>query len=193
MSSNKMSVCKHCGAEIAVNAKSCPQCGGKNKKPIYKRGWFIALCVVLVIGVVGSAGGGGEEGNKIPADVSGAAASVGSVSAEQEPVVEYTAYTVDTMMEDLNGNALKASQKYDKQYVEVKGRLSNIDSNGSYISLLPIRDEWAFIGVQCYIKNDEQKQQVMELSIDDEVTVKGKIVSVGEILGYSLDIVEIVK
>lgn len=193
MSSNKMSVCKHCGAEIAANAKSCPQCGGKNKKPIYKRGWFIALCVVLVIGVVSSVGGDGEEGSKTPVEPSGPATSVGSASAEQEPAVEYTAYTVDTMMDDLKGNALKATEKYNKQYIEVKGRLSNIDSSGKYIDLLPIRDEWAFIGVQCYIKSDEQRQQVTDMSVGDEVTLKGKVISVGEILGYSLDIDEIVK
>lgn len=32
----KMVTCKHCGAEIAAGAKTCPQCGGKNKKPFYK-------------------------------------------------------------------------------------------------------------------------------------------------------------
>lgn len=68
MSSSKMSVCKHCGAEIAANAKSCPQCGGKNKKPIYKRGWFIALCVVVVIAAVSSAGG--EDGPTKVGDIS---------------------------------------------------------------------------------------------------------------------------
>lgn len=68
MSSKKMDVCKHCGAEIAVSAKTCPQCGGKNKKPIYKRGWFIALCVIVVIAAVSSAGG--EDGPTKVGDVS---------------------------------------------------------------------------------------------------------------------------
>jgi len=93
----------------------------------------------------------------------------------------------------LNSNAMKAENTYNDQYVEVTGRLSNIDSDGKYISIYPIKDQWAFTGVQCYIKNDVQKQQVMELSIDDKVTVKGKVISVGEILGYSLNIDEIVK
>lgn len=42
MAKSKMTTCKHCGAEIAASAKVCPQCGGKNKPPIYKRWWFIA-------------------------------------------------------------------------------------------------------------------------------------------------------
>lgn len=43
----KMTNCKVCGTEIAKNAKRCPHCGAKNKKPIYKRGWFIFLVVIL--------------------------------------------------------------------------------------------------------------------------------------------------
>lgn len=68
MSFNKMSACKHCGAEIATSAKTCPQCGGKNKKPIYKRGWFIALCVIVVIAAVSSASG--ENGPTKVGDIS---------------------------------------------------------------------------------------------------------------------------
>ena len=192
MSSNKMNVCKHCGAEIAVNAKSCPQCGGKNKKPIYKRGWFIALCVIVVIAAVSSAGG---EGSAPAGGTTGSeSASVSaSVSAPVEQEIVYTICTVDEMVDMLNGNAMKAENTYNDQYVEVTGRLSNIDSDGKYISIYPIKDQWAFTGVQCYIKNDVQKQQVMEMSIDDKVTVRGQLKSVGEVMGDSLNIIEIVE
>lgn len=58
---SNMTVCKHCGAEIAKNAKKCPHCGGKNKKPIYKRVWFIILCILAAIVIIGAiAGGGGD-------------------------------------------------------------------------------------------------------------------------------------
>ena len=185
-----MSVCKHCGAEIAANAKSCPQCGGKNKKPIYKRGWFIALCVIVVIAAVSSAGGGeSTPAGGSSGDVSGSV----SVVAPVEQEIVYTSCTVDEMMDMLDGNAMKAENTYNDQYVEVTGRLGNIDSDGKYISIYPIKNQWAFIGVQCYIKTDKQKQQVMEMSIDDKVTVRGQIKSVGEVMGYSLNIIEIVE
>lgn len=32
----------------------------KVKKPIYKRGWFIVICVIVILGAIGSAIGGGE-------------------------------------------------------------------------------------------------------------------------------------
>lgn len=50
----KMITCRACGNMIAANAKVCPHCGAKNKKPIYKRGWFIVIAVVVVIGIIGS-------------------------------------------------------------------------------------------------------------------------------------------
>ncbi len=47
----KLSVCKHCGAEIAASAKTCPHCGGKNKKPFYKKPLFWIIAVLIVIGI----------------------------------------------------------------------------------------------------------------------------------------------
>ena len=54
MAKDKMTTCKHCGQEIAASAKICPHCGGKNKPPIYKRGWFIALIVLIILYAIGS-------------------------------------------------------------------------------------------------------------------------------------------
>lgn len=57
----KMTVCRTCNNPIAANAKVCPHCGAKNKKPFYKREWFIVLAVIVVLGVIGSIGGGGKK------------------------------------------------------------------------------------------------------------------------------------
>ena len=58
----KMKNCKSCGKEIASNAKICPNCGVKNKKPFYKAVWF--WIIVVIIGVVIAGGGNGESSNK---------------------------------------------------------------------------------------------------------------------------------
>lgn len=50
---SKMKKCKVCSKEIASNAKSCPECGAKNKKAIYKRPWFIVLAIIIILGTVG--------------------------------------------------------------------------------------------------------------------------------------------
>lgn len=50
----KIVVCRNCNAQIAKNAKVCPACGVKNKKPFYKRVWFILLVIILAIGTISS-------------------------------------------------------------------------------------------------------------------------------------------
>lgn len=108
-----------------------------------------------------------------------------------EVPIKYTAYTVAEMMEDLHNNALKAEKKYSDQYVEITGRLEVIDSDGKYISLMSSDDEYAFIGVQCFIKSAAQTNKVLEMSKGDTITLRGKIKHIGEIIGYTLDITEI--
>lgn len=186
MAKDKMTTCKHCGQEIAASAKVCPHCGGKNKPPIYKRWWFIAIIVIIVLAAIGGSGSSDSSGSTSSTATSKTAVS----SSSSEAAIEYTAYTVTELSEDLDSNALKAADKYKGQYVELTGRLSVIDSNGKYISIIDSTDEWAITGVQCYIKNDEQKQVVMDMSIGDEIVVKGKITDVGEVLGYFLDMTE---
>lgn len=187
---SKMVTCKHCGAEIAASAKTCPQCGGKNKKPIYKRPWFIAVIAIIILGAIGGSLGGetADKPGKTDAPVS-QSENINTTQPESEtPEITYTAYAVSELMDDLNGNALKAAEKYKDQYVELTGRLNVIDSSGMYISIVSTKDEFAILGVQCYIKSEDQKTAVMDMAVGDTLVVKGKITDVGEILGYSLDI-----
>lgn len=68
MKQAKMTTCRHCGAEIAANAKTCPHCGGKNKKPFYKKWWFWLIIVLIIIGAAASGGGsdkGADDAQKI--------------------------------------------------------------------------------------------------------------------------------
>ena len=164
--SKKMKHCAVCGEEIASSAKVCPKCGEAKKKPIYQQGWFIVVIIIGVLAIMVSTGGTSEENKE---DIS------------------YTAYTVDQLMEDLNKNAANASGVYKDQYVELTGRLAVIDSDGKYISIHPLKDKWTIIGVQCSIENEEQKNAVMQMAIDDTIVVRGKITGVGEIFGYYLD------
>lgn len=53
--------CKQCGEEMASNAKFCPNCGLKNKKPIFKKWWFWVLIIIILSGMVGN---GGKDSDK---------------------------------------------------------------------------------------------------------------------------------
>ena len=111
---------------------------------------------------------------------------------EQTEEIEYIVATVDEMYETLNDNALKAKKTYDGQYVEVTGILGTIDSNGSYICLDEMNTAYSFYSVQCFVKNDEQLDHVIEMSSGKKYTIRVKITTVGEVLGYAGDIVEFV-
>ena len=176
---SKMKNCKACGAEIATSAKSCPKCGAKNKKPIWKRVWVWILAVIILVAAIG-----GMTGNSNTND-SSSSADIDN-SAIQEPV-NYIAVSVADMMDMLNANALKAENTYNGQYLEITGRLNVIDSDGSYIALYG--GDFDFIGVQCYVKNDEQLNFVMDMVTGDTYTVRVKITDVGEVIGYQADII----
>ena len=180
----KIAFCPQCHAQIEGTPKFCPACGMKFKKK--RTGLIIAGCILALILIIGIGGGGSED--------TGAADNGDTTTQTDTPeeVITYTPYTVDEMVDELEENALRAEEKYQDQYVEITGRLDVIDSDGKYISLYPMNDEWALNGVQCDIMNDEQKAQVIEMNEGDTVTVRGKITTVGEILSYALDIDEIV-
>ena len=175
-------ICKHCKTEIPYGAKICPQCRKKQGMGLIPK----AIIGILVLGIIGSVAGGDEESTSSNSEVV-ADQKTETTVAETEPEITYTPVTVSEMMDTLDSNAMKASETYKGQYLEITGKLNVIDSNGKYISLVGDGD-FEIIGVQCYLKTDEQKEAVMNMSIGDTVTLKGKCKDVGEVLGYSLDI-----
>ena len=115
-------------------------------------------------------------------------------NGEPEPIDDephYLQISVSQLDADLENNALRAKETYRDQLLEITGKLDNIDASGKYISLIGVDQYFSLRGVQCYAKNDYQKAQIMEMKTDDIVTLRGKCTSVGEVLGYSIDIVEI--
>lgn len=179
-------ICKNCGKEVDKNAVICVNCGcNLKKKAIYKKWWFW-LIIVFVIVLIASAGGEDAKEN------SGSETNSGSISTtESSSTVKKVYEKVDlrTMIDELKENALKAEKTYQNKFVEIKGVITNFDSDGSYISIEPTNaDAWDFTTVTCYIKNDTQRDFLLEKSKGDIITIKGKIKSVGEILGYSINI-----
>lgn len=84
MAKSKMTVCKHCGQEIAASAKVCPHCGGKNKPPIYKRWWFIALIVLIVLYAIGSSDSNSDSSSSKAASSASSTASISSSTAASD-------------------------------------------------------------------------------------------------------------
>ena len=84
MAKSKLTTCSACGHEIAKGKKViCPNCGKVNKKPIYKRTWFIVVAVLFTLSALGSALGGGDDTKEATPTGSGSAEV-----AEKEPAAE---------------------------------------------------------------------------------------------------------
>lgn len=175
----KLTTCDSCGAEIATSAKTCPQCGAKVKRPITKKWWFWVVVVVIIAAIVGGTSGS-KSGDKPALDES---------VTPQQPI-SYTHYNVTELFDALKNNAMKAQSDFKDQYVEIEGYLDVVDSDGKYIGVGAAPTDYNHIlqNVQCYIKDDTQKQQIMEIGTESPITVRGKIISVGEVLGFSMNI-----
>ena len=102
------------------------------------------------------------------------------------PEKDYISVTADELANALSNNSMKAQNDYEKQYLEIYGKLGNIDSDGKYIGIAT--NSFTLTNIQCYIKSDEQKQVVMQLLKGDEIIVRGYCKDIGEIIGYQIDI-----
>ena len=100
---------------------------------------------------------------------------------------KYVEADIDNLLNDAQNNAAKANKDYKGKFVKiVGGAVFNIESNARYIAIEG-SDPYTLIHVQCYPKNNQVKDAMINLSKGQTVTVYGKITDVGEILGYSLD------
>ena len=175
--------CKKCRSFIDKKAKKCPNCGSKQGMPV----WLIVLIIIVAIGVLSSLG---KDDSSTSNNDSANNSNNGSTQVQQP--IEYIKVSKDDLDEALDNNAAAAKDTYNKKYVEVTGKLGTIDSDLKYISLMWSTDEWDFNGIHCTIKNNEQKEIVKTLTKDQSLTIRGKITDVGEVLGYYLDITEII-
>lgn len=189
----KTKFCPQCGAEITEKkAKKCPGCGKKLPKSIFKRWWFWVIVGIVFIAIVSASGNDAETTTSTDGSDTTTTATTAVTTVATTAAKVYEEVDLQTMLDDLNSNALKAEKTYQNKLVIVTGKIRNFDSDGEYISIVPVNaSDWSFDTVMCYIKNDGQLNFLLEKSTGDVVTIKGKVKSIGEVLGYSLDIDEI--
>ena len=193
--SSKMINCKTCGEEIASSAKVCPNCGGKVKKPIYKKWWFWAIIVILIFSVIAGSSGDddSQSGAKTDTNTTSSQQNSGAKGNNASTEISYTSYDVTDLLDAVEANALKAQKDLKGQYIEIHGYLADIDSDGNYISVGAQKDnyDYLFRTIHCSIKSsnkDEITSKVIEMNTDQPIIVRGKVTDVGEILGIYLDI-----
>ena len=118
---SKMKKCKACSKEIATNAKSCPGCGAKNKKPVYKRVWFWVVAAIIAVGAASS-----SDTNNSKENNSGNVESVQEVSQsnDENSVVENESENkVEDNIPKEYKSALKKAKSYSDNMNMSKARL----------------------------------------------------------------------
>ena len=116
----------------------------------------------------------------------------GSGDKEEEKEIEYNKVDIQAMYDDLENNPAAAAEKYKDTYIEFSGSMDVIDSDLTYIGVMPT-EGFHIVSVRCNLKDDTQKDFVKNAAKGDVVTVKGKCTEVGEILGYTVDVKELTK
>lgn len=185
MAKSKMTTCKHCGAEIAASAKVCPQCGGKNKPPIYKRWWFIAIIVLIVLSAIGGSGSSSDSSASSSKATSKASASTASSVASVAPEISEDDYKAECQTVDYK-ELCRYPEKYEGTKIVVKVKVSQIiDANfsGSEKAWRTYTDNsgYGFYADDEYYMLDKRGGDAVKILDDDIITVYGEFTGLEKI------------
>lgn len=185
MAKSKMTTCKHCGAEIAASAKVCPQCGGKNKPPIYKRWWFIAIIVLIVLSAIGGSGSSSDSSASSSKATSNASASTASSVASVGPEISEDDYKAECQTVDYK-ELCRYPEKYEGTKIVVKVKVSQIiDANfsGSEKAWRTYTDNsgYGFYADDEYYMLDKRGGDAVKILDDDIITVYGEFTGLEKI------------
>ena len=183
MAKSKMTTCKHCGAEITASAKVCPQCGGKNKPPIYKRWWFIAIIVLIVLSAIG--GSGSSSDGSASSSTTKASASTASSAASVVPEISEDDYKAECQSVDYK-ELCRYPEKYEGTKIVVKVKVSQIiDANfsGSEKAWRTYTDNsgYGFYADDEYYMLDKRGGDAVKILEDDIINVYGEFTGLEKI------------
>lgn len=185
MAKSKMTTCKHCGAEIAASAKVCPQCGGKNKPPIYKRWWFIAIIVLIVLSAIGGSGSSSDSSASGSKATSKASASTASSAASVAPEISEDDYKAECQTVGYK-ELCRYPEKYEGTKIVVKVKVSQIiDANfsGSEKAWRTYTDNsgYGFYADDEYYMLDKRGGDAVKILDDDIIVVYGEFTGLEKI------------
>lgn len=183
MAKSKMTTCKHCGAEIAASAKVCPQCGGKNKPPIYKRWWFIAIIVLIVLSAIG--GSSSSSDGSASSSTTKASASTASSVASVVPEISEDDYKAECQTVDYK-ELCRYPEKYEGTKIVIKVKVSQIiDANfsGSEKAWRTYTDNsgYGFYADDEYYMLDKRGGDAVKILEDDIINVYGEFTGLEKI------------
>lgn len=155
--SQKMIKCNSCGNEIASSAKSCPNCGAKNKKPVFKKWWFWALIAFVIVFIISIAGGDSDPSP--------------SSSNNSNPNEISISVSADDLIREYVNNSVSADEKYKGKNITVNGTIYSIDDG--YIVIEPDSDDLWLNYIYAYYSSSE-KSKLGNYSKGDRISMSGE-------------------
>lgn len=101
-------------------------------------------------------------------------------------------YIADELLFDLRNNALRAEMTYQDQCMLLTGIISGFDSDGAYFSIRGMQDEYMWDSIECMLTSEEQLATLIEKNLGDVITIRCRVTIIGEIVGYTVDVIEFV-
>lgn len=154
--------CKQCSEEIKKDAKQCKHCGAKQSIGFLKACGLFCVAFVVLIAVSSAVGG----------DRSNPSNSTDS-SEESTPTPSYTLSASD-LYNEYENNPVAADQKYENQFIEVSGKIIEIDTEITGKPYVILGPSDYVNHVQCVFGYDDESS-VATLSKGQSVTLQGEV------------------
>jgi hypothetical protein len=148
----------------------------KEKKPFYKRPWFIVLAVIVALAIIGGASGGKKS--------TGSSSSAADASAA--PV--FVEVSAAALYKDFEDNQVSADAKWKGKPVKVSGVVTGIGKDvlgTAYVSLAVSDNEYDIKCVQCFF-DDSKDDKLATLKKGQAVKINGECESL--MLGVNLKV-----
>lgn len=144
----------------------------KKNKPWYKKWWFILICVIFVLYLIGSLANTDKK-NTTSKNVTEDANNTPNQQQKTEVTIKVTS---QQLINDYEKNEVAADQKYKDKMVEITGIVETIGKDildTPYVSL-KAGSEYSITSVQCMFQKTEEGE-LAKLSKNQSVVLTGRL------------------
>lgn len=106
--------------------------------------------------------------------------------AKSDRTLNYEKYSVDVMVDDFYSNAMRAKYKYFGKFLEIEGKVCEIDSSGKFFEICDFDDEYGIDPIRCIIASTVKDSNILELNAGDRIKVRGLCFEIDDTYGYKI-------
>lgn len=136
MENKKVTKCSVCQTEMEKSVKTCPSCGAKNKKPIYKKWWCWLIVFVVVVAIIGGSGNNDNSADSSKSANSNAKTEQNEKSNQDKPKVKtYKSGMYKIGVDMPAGEYVIIGSGYGQLASDSTGDLESIITNDNYSNI----------------------------------------------------------